>query len=219
MGILKTLSKRRSVFFIVLILAILVIISGIFLFKEEHRDYEEIIKKTELVGGYEVIESEVGHTIINKDCGLSVSVPSGWTIRNNGKEGIGIFSPEIRLNEKESFLESAKETGGCLMGIEIKRAVKVDPDLETDAESLIIFIDKLENNPNISDDKNIKYEAIKINKKKALKTMYFKDGKEIYTEIEIPINDLIYEFNNGLIYSNECIEKFNEILKTVEINR
>ena len=130
-----------------------------------------------------------------------------------------IFSPEVEVGGEKGFFKSAKETGGCIIGLEISRAIKVDPELETDADYYMGMIETIKNDKDFFDYENIKNEIVIIGGKEGIKTIYMKEGEEVYTEIIIPVKDLIYGFKNGPIYSGKCTEKFDEILNTVEINK
>ena len=213
-------NKKKNILFIIIALIIVIIISSFFLFWPENNKTEpKIISKTENIGGYEIITSEVDNTLINKECGFSISIPVGWTIKNNDKEGVGIFSPEIEFDESGGFLESARKAGGCIVGIEIRKAIKVDPELETDAEYLMNMIEAVKNGETFLEEEEGREEVVIIDGEEGLKTTYFKDGKERYVEIEIPVDNIIYKLSNGLIYSDKCLGEFDKIIETVVISK
>jgi len=140
-------------------------------------------------------------------------------VKNYDKDGVGIFSSEVKFNEEGEFLSSARETGGCIVGIEIKKCKKVDPELNTDAEDLRMLIVDIQENPIGLGNEGIRYEVVMVNDKKAVKTSYLEQLKEKYITVEVPVDNIIYLFKNGIIFAEKCIQEFGKILETVEIRK
>jgi len=209
-------------FFIFIIILLLLASGGVFWWwstKEKEPEDGETIWEIEYVGGYEIKDTSEGKIVENKEYGLVVTVPEGWTVKNYDKEGIGIFSLEVEFDERGAFLNSAREKGGCIIGIEIKECKKVDPELTTDAEDLRMLIANIQENSTELDDEKTRYEVIVINDKKALKTSYLKEGEEKYTTVEVSVDNIVYSFNNGIIFAEKCIQEFDKFLETVSINK
>ena len=209
-------------FIIFIIILLLLAAGGVFwwwISKEEELREGETIWEIEYVGGYEIGDTPTGKIIKNLECGLIAGVSEGWTAKDNDKSGVGIFSPEVEFDEHGAFLNSAREKGGCIIGIEIKKCKKVDPELTTDVEDLRILIVHIEKNPTELDDEEIRYEVVIVDDKKAVKTSYLKEGEEKYTTVEVPVNNIVYSFNNGIIFAEKCVQEFNKFLETVSINK
>lgn len=198
---MKNLLKNKKFIFFVILILILVVIAGIFLFWPKKVSEEG-------PGDFSI----TGNLIENKDYGLSFLYPDGWNIRNHGVYGIDLFSPEIEFDENGGFLQSARETGGCITSVIIEEA-------EENSEYLSILIAEVKNGISFFNEDEGKQRVVIIDDKESLETTYFKENKPIYIEIEIPIDNIVYKFSNGMIFSDRCIEEFNKILDTVIISR
>ena len=209
-NVMKNLLKNKKFIFFVILVLIFVAVAGIFLFwpKEVNNTNSNQNQNEEGPEDFSI----TGNLIENKDYDLSFLYPDGWNIRNHGVYGIDLFSSEIEFDENGGFLQSARETGGCIVGVEIRRTSE-------NSELLDIFINKIKDGSALVEDNGIKYQLVSVNSKDALETIFLKDSKEIFVTVEIPVDDIIYEFNNGMIFSDRCIEEFNKILDTVIINR
>jgi hypothetical protein len=203
---MKISKRKRDILIIIISLIILVILIflGFFYFRPN--------KKPIQAGGYDISENDNNKIVENKEYGLYISFPKDWTIKDNGAAGVGAFSPEIELDESGGFLQSAKETGGCIMGTIVRN------EKET-SEYLELVIAEVKNGIDLLNKDEGEQTIVNINGKEGLKTTYLKDGKPIYIKIEIPIGSIIYEFDNGMIFSDKCTDDFNKILDTVIINK
>lgn len=211
------MKTKKIIFFVVIF--ILIIALGIFLWEvyKQPVDNDFILWEASRIGGYEIKDNPEGKIITNKEYGLTVQAPKDWTVVDYDKDGVGMFSPEIEFNEYGGFIKSAKETGGCIIGVGIKKSVELDQESVDDVEYLIHFMNLVKENSPVIQDDDIKYEIISMDGREGLKKITFINEGEKYIEIEIPISDLIYSFSNGMIFSKKCIPEFEEILKTVKI--
>jgi len=207
MGILKTLSKRRSVFFIVLILAILVIISGIFLFKEEEEYQSPQFEKH--VDDF-IIE---GNVIKNEKEGLTITIPDGWTAEKEEQVfehmwGVNLFSSDIKIGDHD-LSDSHLLNNGCIILINIQES-------NIYFESIIDYLKSADEKAEISllSDEN-KKGIIKIGNKLAWKEIII-NGERIDVRIPLKNDKLVYFI--FILFEESCYEDFSEFLKNVEIN-
>jgi len=205
MGILKTLSKRRSVFFIVLILAILVIISGIFLFKEEEEYQSPQFEKH--VDDF-IIE---GNVIKNEKEGLTITIPDGWTAEKEEQVfedvwGVSIFSPDIDIEENRDpdlyFLNK-----GCVISVNIKQ----------DKDTYDFIKASINDYSEIFSINDEKVGVVKINNQLA-----FKEGGalgETIIRIAFPVNDKVIYFSLISAKNDKdfCSEKISEFFRGIEV--
>jgi len=191
----KILSQKIS---FVLVVVFLLALSSAFLFylwQEPKQTQGETVWQKENVGGYEID----GNIIRNLDYGLELNAPEGWIVKNYNEGGVGVFSPEVDAN---NFVKSARENGGCILGVLINNYKKVNSKIDTDAEILLKMINEIKNNKNILNEDGIKYELISLNGRDFLKRTYFVNNKEASIEVEIPIGESIYSFVDRPIFSN-----------------
>ena len=108
-----------------------------------------------------------------------------------------------------------REKGACWVSIDISKCKKIDPDVDTDAEIIRKHIIATQKDPEKMTQEG--YEVIKVSDHLALKEVHRQEGTERYILVEIPINNTIYSFSSGLIFSEKCLQEFNKILETVSI--
>jgi hypothetical protein len=224
MDIGKIWSKKVS-FFIVLV--ILLVIVGVFLFYvwKETKDLDkenegELISSSEkIISGYQ--SKNIGDELIveNIDYGLSMKTSKEWVVEQYGAQ-LNIFSSAVALDKDGKFvIAKMKENGVCAISIEIEKCEKIKPELETQAEYVGLLIKSVKKDNTFLNKDNSKGEVILVDGKDALKKTFFKDGKEAYIEVQIPINDIIYSFATGKIYSDKCVKSFDDVMKTVVISK
>jgi len=210
------IKKTKIAFFIVLFL--ILISMGIFLWinKEDFFGTNPGYEK-EFVGDYLIKNTSEGEIIENKEGGLIVRVPKSWVVKQYGFE-LNLFSPEVEFDDEGVFiLNSFKEQGACAVNIQIIKSETRGSNIETDSERLIKLIKKVRKNP-IKDETKIQ-EVVNINGKIALKeTRFFDNRRKFYVLLEIPVDNLVYSFSTGVIYSEKCILEFNKVLETVKIS-
>ena len=213
------MKTKKIIFFVIIFIFIIAL--GFFLWEafKEPVDNDFTLWETSRIGGYEIKDNPEGKIITNKEYGLTVQAPKDWTVVDYDKDGVGMFSPEIEFNEYGGFIRNAKETGGCIIGVGIKKSVKLDQESVDDVEYLIHFMNLVKENSPVIQDDDIKYEIISIDDREGLKKITLINEEEKYIEIEIPIGDLIYSFSNGMIFSKKCIPEFNKFLETVKVNK
>ena len=174
-------------------------------------DNEGVIWEKEDVDGY-VVE---GRKITNPKYGLAMMAPEGWIIKNYDDQ-INIFSPNTEFNENGEYMMSKmREQGGCGIALKIEKYKKIQ-GLDTHADYLRILIEEAKTGKFNTEE--IKEEVINIAGHESLKTTYFKKGEEISIEIKTPIGNIVYDFTTGVIYSNHCIDYFQDAINTVQIS-
>jgi len=219
MKISNGVTKKIKIIIPVIIILLVLIAGGIFWWwqwtNEEYPQPKTISKNVYISSAeYEIKETPEGKILENKKEGFTAKIPESWIVKKD-EEGIGIFSPDIEFDEYGGFLKSVREKGACVIGIEIFKSVKVDPELTIYAEDLRNLIEQAQQNP--VGEETIKSEVATVSNKLGLKTIYFREGKEKYITVEIPVNHTVYSFNSGLIFSEKCLQEFNKILETVTI--
>jgi hypothetical protein len=208
--------SKGAIFLFVLV--IFLIIVGAFLFYVWHETQNgnenqgETVWEKEDVGGFTV----EGNLIKNNAYGLSIQAPAGWTIKNYQEGGVGIFSPGVDAN---SFIKSAREKKGCVLGITLTNYKKVNSNIETDAERLLKEIKAVQKNKTILDEEDVKFEVVLFGGKDALERIYFVDGEKASVEVAVAIGETIYSVRNSPIFSQMCIGYFDDMVKTVRINK
>lgn len=201
---------------IVFVLILLITAGGIFWWKWKSKTYIKTISKRVYVNSeeYEIKEAPEGKILENKKEGLVVRIPNGWIVKQD-EGGIGIFSPEIEFDQYGGFLKSVREKGACVVGITISKCEKVDPEVDTDAEIIKRYVIMAQEDPEEMSQEG--YEVTKVDDYLALKEIHRQEGEVRYILVEIPINNTIYSFDSGLIFSEKCLQEFNKILETVSI--
>ena len=215
------MSKKIKIIIPLVIVLFFLLASGLFYWWQwkEKLPKEKITQKRIPIDSteYEIKDTPEGKIVENKKEGLTVKVPEGWIVKKYEDGSVGLFSPEIEFDQYGGFLKSVREKGACAAGFEILKYEKLNPEIPTYAEHLKISIEEMQRNP-VEED-TIKSEVITLSNKLGLKTIHFREGKEKYIRVEIPVNNKVYSFNSGLIFSEKCFEEFNKILETVSINR
>jgi len=207
-------------FFIFIIILLLLAAGGVFWWwstKEDEPEEGETFYEMEFAKDYTVRDALEGKVVENKEEGLIIRVPDEWVVKQYAEELV-LFSPEIEFNEHGDFiLESAKEKGGCGVSIEIKKCKKVDPEIETDAETLGRLIAETRENPIETETK--KQRVVMIDNKSALERVTLQEGEVKYILTEVPVNHTVYSFSTGVIFAEKCIQEFDKVLQTVEIRK
>jgi hypothetical protein len=178
----------------------------------------ELVSSTKLVEeGYEEIEISGERFLENKKYGLLVKVPENWIV-NIHPLGVDFYSPEVEFDERGSLIMDSIREGACGAGIEILESVKLSSELVTDAEYFAEFIERIKDG-SINNKDDINNEIIMIDDKESLRTNYIKEDKKKLIEIKIPIDQVVYSFTSGIIFSDKCVEEFEGIIQGIKINR
>ena len=213
--------KTKKIIFFVIIFVFIVGL-GFFLWEafKQPVDNDFTLWEASRIGGYEIKDNPEGKIITNKEYGLTVQAPKDWTVVDYDKDGVGMFSPEIEFNEYGGFVRSAKEKEGCILGIELKKSIELALESTNNTDYLVYLISLVKKDPPVMQKGDMKYEIVTINGKEGIKTTFLDSkGEENYIMIDIPINDVIYSFSNGTIFSKKCIPEFDKFLETVKISR
>ncbi len=211
------MAKKRKLLIFLLVLALVIVAGGLFLLNKEDNNF---VYKNEFVeaGEFEVIESSEGKFVVCPSEGLRVKVPEGWRTQKDLAFGTAIYLFDHQVGD--NFIKSAKEKGACGMAIEIYESQNVNPDVTTFADDLRKEAQYLKENSGAEGEgKSPQSESIVVGGKDGIKRIYSVEGKVTLIDVEIPIGQTVYAFSTGFIGSEKCIEEFNSILKTVEINK
>ena len=216
-------SGKKLIFFLIIIL--LLFIGGVFLLwwlgKDVVPEQGEIISKRWSLKGetYEITTNDLGQKFVEyKEEGLKIKVPEAWIVKKYYEE-VDILDPGVEFNEYGGISGDSIRKGACGMAVEISKSEKVDSEIPTDVEDLRNLIEIVQKNPEEMKEKE-GYDIIEIDRKLALRWIIRKDEGEIISiTVEVPIDNTIYTFDSGVIFSENCVDKFNKILETVLINK
>jgi len=212
------MSKKIKIIIPVVIILLVLIAGGIFWWQwKKEFPKMKTINEREFVDSaeYEVIETPEGKIVENKKERLAIKVPEDWTVKKYGGE-VDLLSPETEFDQYGGIsFKSVKEKGACGLAIQIIKSKKVDPEIMTDVEEIGDLITKAQESPINEEGK--KYEVFMVGGKLGLKKIILKENKEISISVEVPIDNTLYSFNSGLIFSEKCVQEFNKILETVSI--
>ncbi len=161
---------------------------------------------------FEVIEKLEGRFVKCEKYSLKVKVPENWTVKIYN--GVALYDPNT---DEDNLLESARQ-GACGMGVEIYENKKNSSESTTYADYLNKLIKSLENS-GPREDSESREEVVLIDGNKGIKKTLFHEEKVSFVNIEMPINQTIYGFTSGFIGSEKCVDAFNSIMETVEINK
>lgn len=223
----QSISRKKAIIYLIIaIVIILLVAGGFFLYQDIERKFpdKEMLWNNEYVkdSEFDIVETEEGKTVENKDEGLVVKYPSSWTTVKEG-EDIFIVSPETEFSEKGFVLfNSFKEKGACGIGIEIIKCNKVDGELTTFADDLREEIDRIkqyEEYRKMMEDYSPKTEITLLSGKEGIKRTYIKDNSIRMIEIEVPVGQTIYSFGSALIMNEKCVDEFNKIIDEIVINK
>jgi len=207
--------KKRQAVIVIVVFVFLLIIGGFFWWKWKIPE-PTYVNSTD----YEIKDTSEGKIIENKEEGLTFKVPEGWGVKKYD-EGISLFSPEVEFDQYgDVLIESLKEKGGCGVGVKVVE-YKSEPAITIEVGFLRGLINRIQENSTVQESPITieKREVIKVDDKLALKRIFFHKGEQKSISVEIPINNTIYSFENGFIFSEKCLQKFNKFLETVLINK
>ncbi|MDD2913066.1 MAG: hypothetical protein PHH17_00600 [Candidatus Pacebacteria bacterium] len=137
--------------------------------------------------------------------GMTIEIPTGWN--------------EEKKDEKISFYLQKEENQSeerCGINIQIGKIKEKNEDKPTIAEYIEILINGAKNELSEEEKEGINHKVFFIDGKKGLKTV-FDLGIVKYIVLEIPTDDKIYIIESDLIFSDDCRNKFEEILKSISI--
>lgn len=219
-------SNKKFFIILVSIIILLLLIGGVFLWilvrvSTNQSSDQGIISETWSVKGdtYEIIVDDIGQKFIeNKDQGLKVKIPEDWTVEKFEEE-IDLLSPEIEFDEYGSISLDSLRNGACGIALKISKGEKLNLEAETYSEWLKNFIIDVQQNP--EDEVNQDYDIVEVDNKLGLRQIIKnEESKEIVAIfVEIPINNTVYSFDTGPIFSEKCIQEFNDFLETVSIDK
>ncbi|MCX6760100.1 MAG: hypothetical protein NTW46_02040 [Candidatus Nealsonbacteria bacterium] len=219
-------SRKKVVFGFCFIFIIISLMAG-FYFWAKNKEVGTLIyagiKYSDILN-YEIKDISDGKMIENKEEGLIFKVPENWTVqkvKTEDQSEISLFDQDCEFDEKGDLNveKSFKEKGACGIGIAVIKSKKISSDISTDADISSNYIKALQLDPNWGDNSGFSLDMVS-NKIGLRQIVGEKDGvKMIY--VRIPINQTIYAFSTGYIFnnSNKCIERFDDFLKTILINK
>ena len=201
------LSKKKSIF--LLILAVLLFIIGGFILWEKNRE-------APYVGGeeFKIEETPAGRVLKNTGMGLIVGIPAEWIMQKE-RYGVGLYSPEVEFEESGALRFNSLKEGGCVVYIE----GRTDPALlSADADYLRMEIQRVKDGEKES-KKDHQYSTFLIDEYESLRIDHVKENAVRGITVEIPVGDAVYSLESDFIFSEKCVDEFNKILETVEINK
>jgi len=155
---------------------------------------------------YEVADTASGKMLKSEGALFSLAIPEGWAVKDYGSE-VNLVSSE---SDKLGITDIDESI--CRVAVEIKNYSENSQEL-TDFNSLIDEVASGEK----GEDREFRYDLIDAGGRSFLKTTFKKDDKIIYITAKTRQGNNIYYIASGLIYSDDCINSFNEVLNTVSI--
>jgi len=189
------LKKNKYVFFVVVLVLIMLVLAVLTRSKNQENSTAGVNQGVELLGDYKVLEKSEGRFIENKEANLTFKIPDNWVAKDYGSK-IGFFNSETNTQ------------GNCSIIVGVKKYVSG----KNGAEDLASLIKNLE----VGEKKDY-YGVVSVAGQKALKTIIKKEDGTIYVSVDLPLENNIYSFSTGLVFSEKCLEELDNFLKTVEI--
>lgn len=157
-----------------------------------------------------------GKIMTNKKAGLTVGVPTGWDTTNNG-QGISFYSPDVKFAENGALIFQSIKDGGCAVNVQVIKCLPNRVGIPTDADDLRNFIACAKDKSYNPNDRKV--DILTVSGKDGLRTSYADmSGENIGKMLfEIPVGQTIYSFNSGFIFSDKCVEDFNNFIKNISI--
>ena len=204
-------------FIIISVIALILAIGGFFIW----RGWEKYVRggalwETEYMKSeyFKIEETLSGRIVVNKKAGLTANIPEGWIVDSWG-DGISFGSPDVKLKEDGSLIFQSIKDGGCVVNIQVIKYGLLESKGPTDAgyiRNMIMGVKSQDNN-----SENLKYDVLSVNGRDGLRTFYFNGDKITKMFFEIPIGQTLYSFDSGNIFSDKCVEEFNNFIKKVSI--
>lgn len=203
--------KEKLVYLIIFLLAVIITVVIFFSFFKKEEE-----KKQEYISGMELFNSDIfvfdGKTVQGKE--MTIKIPEEW-IEKRDSTKISFYSPDINLENENLKLESLKN-GACGIIFQIGKIKENDAGEPTIAEYIQMMINSAEYKDVMNETENLKHEIFFINGQKGLKTI-FNLEKASYIILEIPSFDKVYIIESDFIFSDNCREKFDEILSSISL--
>lgn len=224
---MKSLISRKKVVF-VFCFAFIVLLSAGFYFwikKEINSERNDILTRSSDIADFEIKEVNGKKIIENKKEGFFAESPKGWIIKKfkyNEKENeISLFSPESEFDDQGNFLfkKSYLEKGACGIGLAIKKCEKYNQDVLTEADIVSGYIRGLKDKFDIKNDSNSNWTVVNVGGKDSLRRITKKGNNITSVRVETPLGQTIYSFSTGIIINQDCVEVFDDFLKTVLISK
>lgn len=160
-----------------------------------------------------ILEEKDKRILTSNDGFIKIEIPKDWKVSQSDTE-IDFFEPN---SEENNPVKNAK-AGYCGLGAQLLKCNKLSEFStqadQTRAEIEFIKSGKIKNEP----ESKYKEELFLIGDTEGVKYSYVKDEKIMNMRIWLPINDSVYIFDSGIIFNNDCVGKFNEIIKTLQVN-
>ncbi len=212
--------KKKIIVSTIIIFVLLLIAGGVFWWQGNKDVTLKLLSKNTPIKteDYKVIETSQGKFLENRERGLKIKVPSGWKVEKEGPfiGKVYLLGPEVKVDE--IFVKNVGEKATCGMIIYIYKSEKVNPEVETHAESLKNEISYIRENPKgEKEGESPRNEVIMVDNKSAIKRSYIQQGKVRLIDIEVPISEYVYNFSSDLIINQKCVNEFNKVLETVSI--
>lgn len=184
--------------------------------KKQPTPEEKMVLDCEDIGGKAFIVNERdGKKIVSsrKD-GIRFEIPGDWKMIEQDNEKELDF---LGSGAKTSNPVSDAKMGVCGIATQLILCNKVN-EFSTYADQVRIEISLVKGKKTGKDNESQpKKEIFKVGNKEGIKDIYERDGKVKNLRVWIPVGSSVYVFDSGIIFNNECVDKFNEIVKTISI--
>jgi hypothetical protein len=218
-GLKKLLKNKKSLIFIVVFLVVIAMVL-FFLVWRNYRENKEFGEKIvgELLGigilPENFIENKTpeGVFLENEDIGIKIKIPENWEVKGYYSDNLLVLrSPDYEYNP-----DSLQRISGCSILIEISYYRLFASD------NLFYRIEQIKEGKTVSENQRDESEIILISGNDALKTIRGR-GQETEGVIEVGIPFLKSKAEIKLetaVFKDgpECIQEFDEFLKTIYIN-
>jgi hypothetical protein len=210
------LSKRNWFFIIgaiVLLFISLIAVDFSVYLKKHSRIEEKTILDCEDIGedAFSVNNKDGKKIVTSKENGVRLEIPGDWK-ENSSNTQMYFYN----LEETENPVKDARK-GGCAAIIQFLKCNKID-GLFTYADQTRSEMQSIKEGKTVNTVENeSKRELFIVGKNEGIKYSYEKEWKIKNIRIWIPINDSVYIFDSGIIFNEKCVNKFNEIIKTLSI--
>ncbi len=213
---LRFVNKKFIIISIILVIVLILAVGEFFCWLKWKKDQIEntLWSIENMKSEYFKVEEIAGEKIMtNKKAGLTANVPTGWDTTTNG-EGISFYSPDVKFRENGALIFQSIIDGGCAVNIQVIKCLPNRIGIPTDADDLRNFIAGAKDKSYNPNDR--KADFLTVSGKDGLRTSYMdmRIGKMTF---EIPVGQTIYSFDSGYIFSDKCVEEFDNFIKSVSI--
>lgn len=205
-------TNKKIIVFGAFFLLFTVIVGVVFRYDNKENFNQESVAETEFIRGYKVEDLGSAKVLKNEEAGFSLLIPENWIVKNYDYK-INLLSSELEYKEGINPLDKAKEDKICTVNVQIAGYEENSKKL-TDLSSLVERVGKGE----IKEEADLSYGLVNAGGRVFLVTTYKKNSQIIYISAKTIDSNNIYSVDSGLIFSENCVESFNNTLNTVKID-